>query len=1085
MRGTTRRKHRRLAPLQEGIVYKNVESKVNFPEMEEAIVHFWEERRTFKKSVEIRAGNPEFVFYDGPPFATGLPHFGHFVPGTIKDIIPRYKTMRGYHVERRFGWDCHGLPVENLMEKELGLNSKTDIEKYGVANFNEACRSSVLRYTKEWRTINTRLGRWVDFDNDYKTMDPDYMESIWWVFKTLWDKGLIYEGHYILPYCPRCSTVLSNHELSLGGYKDDRDPAITLRFKIISAPDKLGALADGRTYLVAWTTTPWTLPSNLALCLGPDIDYVCIADGEERYILAESRLSVYYKDPAALEVIWKKKGRELAGIRYEPLFPYFANLAEQGAFVTVTGSHVTTEDGTGIVHTAPGFGEDDYAVLRGTGIPTVCPVDAECKFTAEVPDYQGQFVKNTDKAIIERLKKEGKLVKRDQIVHAYPHCWRCDSPLIYRAISSWFVKIEPIKQTMISSNKQVKWVPAHIRDGRFGKWLENARDWAISRNRYWGNPLPVWKCDDCGATVCIGSRKELEEKSGVYPEDMHKHFVDKITIPCACGGTMHRIPEVLDCWFESGSMPYGQSHYPFENKKKFEDNFPADFICEGLDQTRGWFYTLTVLAAALFDGPAFKNCVVNGLVLAEDGKKMSKSLRNYTDPMEVMNKYGADALRLFLMNSAVIKGEDLCYSDQGVKDVLKSVILPIWNSYSFFVTYANIDKVTPAEVEPGAVTNILDKWILSVCEGMVADVSAGLDAYDMQAAIAPITSFIDSLNNWYIRRSRRRFWKSGNDSDKLQAYNTLHRVLRRLTLVAAPIIPFITEEIFQNLRRPDDPESIHLCDWPHYDQRFRNPDLERDMASVRHAVSMGHALRVTNELKTRQPLASVQLVSKVPEERAVLGSMEDILREELNVKAVVFHDNEEDLVEYAAKPNYRVLGKQLGKDMRAAAEVIEALPTAQIERLVAGEALSIEVAGRIVQLTPDSVDIRRSERPGLKVLNEGTLTVALDTVVTRELLLEGYARDLVRGIQNLRKESGLEVTDRIRLSLDGDAELKEAATMFGDFIAGETLAVQTRWGNGPEAAGAGGSAAGEAETTFSADIDAGEKIWRVGIVRAR
>ncbi|MCE5257386.1 MAG: class I tRNA ligase family protein, partial [Spirochaetaceae bacterium] len=730
--------------------------------------------------------------------------------------------------------------------------------------------------------------------------------------------------------------------------------------------------------------------------------------------------------------------------------------------------------------------EDDYEVLRGTGIPTVCPIDAECRFTSEVPDYQGQFVKDADKAIIERLKKEGKLIKKEQIVHAYPHCWRCDSPLIYRAISSWFVKIEPIKQTMVSSNRHIRWVPAHIRDGRFGKWLENARDWAVSRNRYWGNPLPIWKCDDCGATICIGSRKELEEKSGVYPQDLHKHFVDKITIPCSCGGTMHRIPEVLDCWFESGSMPYAQSHYPFENKQKFEDNFPADFICEGLDQTRGWFYTLTVLAAALFDGPAFKNCVVNGLVLAEDGKKMSKSLRNYTDPMEVMNKFGADALRLFLMNSAVIKGEDLCYSDEGVKDVLKSVILPIWNAYSFFVTYANIDNVAPAEVDPAGVTNVLDRWILSVCEGMVADVTAGLDAYDMQAAIAPIISFIDSLNNWYIRRSRRRFWKSENDSDKAQAYNTLYRILRRLVLVAAPIIPFITEEIYQNLRVTDDPESIHLSDWPKYDKRFRDLGLERDMASVRHAVSMGRALRVANELKIRQPLASVQLVTKIPEEKAVLSTMEDILRDELNVKSIIFRENEEDLVEYSAKPNYRVLGKQLGKDMRRAAVVIEALPIAQLEQLVAGKPIEIEIEGRSIPLSPDSVEIRRAEKPGLKVLNEGTLTLALDTVVTRELLLEGYARDLVRGIQNLRKESGLEVTDRIRLELGGDSDLKEAASLFGDFIAGETLSIRMQWeGEQPEGLSADGAGdATKKATIFSSAIEAGEKTWKVKIARA-
>ena len=1050
-------------------MYKSVDPKVSFPQLEEDIVRFWEESHTFQKSVSQREGSPEYVFYDGPPFATGLPHFGHFVPGTIKDIIPRYKTMKGFHVDRRFGWDCHGLPVENLIEKELGLNSKTDIEKFGIAKFNEACRAAVLRYVKEWRTIITRLGRWVDFDHDYKTMDPDYMESIWWIMKRLWDKGLIYEGHYILPYCPRCSTVLSTHELSLGGYKDVHDPAITIRFKVTKAPESLAGLADGKTYLVAWTTTPWTLPSNLALALGPDIDYVCVVDGEERYILAESRLAAYYKDPKSLNVAWKKKGSELAGIRYEPLFPYFADLYDQGAFVTVLGGYVTTEDGTGIVHTAPGFGEDDYQVLKGTGIPVVCPVDAECRFTEEVSDYKGLFVKDADKPILERLKAEGKLVKREQILHAYPHCWRCQSPLIYRAVGSWFVKIDPIKPIMVARNKEVTWVPAHIRDGRFGKWLEGARDWAISRNRYWGNPLPIWKCEACEKTVCIGSRADLEARSGVKLHDLHKHFVDEVTFPCECGGTMRRIPEVLDCWFESGAMPYAQVHYPFENKEGFEQHFPADFINEGLDQTRGWFYSLTVLAAALFDSQAYDACICSGLVLAEDGKKMSKSLRNYTDPMEVVNKFGADALRLFLMNSAVTRAEDLRYSDEGVRDVLKSIIIPLWNAYGFFVTYANIDGMTAGEPDPSAMTNVLDKWILSVCERMVERVTAGMEVYELQPAIEPILDFIDSLNNWYIRRSRRRFWKSENDADKAQAYDTLNRVLKRLVLVAAPFMPFITESIYQNLKSPTDPESIHLCSWPEYDERFRNTDLERDMDSVRHAVSMGHALRVVNDLKTRQPLSSVQLVTKVAEERAVLAAMEDILREELNVKNVVFRYNEEELVEYSAKANFRVLGKELGKDMKVAAAAIEKLSPAQIASLLAGQPVEIAIPGRTFALSQESVEVRRSEKAGLKVLNEGTLTVALDTTVTPALLREGYVRDLIRGLQNLRKESGFEVTDRIAVLLNGDAELREACEEFRVLIAGETLAESIEWTNSPAA---------EAVT-----IDAGEKICRAVITR--
>ncbi|GHV10553.1 isoleucine--tRNA ligase [Spirochaetia bacterium] len=1051
-------------------MYKAVDPRVSFPKLEEEVLTFWEKNHIFEKSVSQRDGQQEFIFYDGPPFATGLPHFGHFVPNTIKDIIPRYQTMKGKKVERRFGWDCHGLPVENLIEKELGLNSKTDIEKYGVAEFNEACRASVQRYVKEWRQVITRLGRWVDFDNDYKTMDSDYMETIWWVMKTLWDKGLLYEGHYILPYCPRCATVLSNHELNLGGYKDVHDPAITLRFKVTGvvpgAPASAASPAsspslqagsffvtdtfDDHTYLLAWTTTPWTLPCNLALTLGPDIDYVMVQDGgsdgkPDRYILAEARLGAYYKSSAEYNVIWKKKGADLIGITYEPLFPYFKDAAGQNAFRTYAGDFVSTEDGTGIVHTAPGFGEDDARVLKGTGVPVVCPIDAECRFTAEVSDYQGLFVKDADKPIMDRLKAEGKLIKREQILHAYPHCWRCGSPLIYRAVGSWFVNVEKIKQDMLDANNQIYWVPEHIKAGRFGKWLEGARDWAISRNRYWGNPLPIWKCPDCGKAICVGSKAELKELSGVEPTDLHKHFVDKITIPCECGGTMTRIPEVLDCWFESGAMPYGQNHYPFENKEFFDSHFPADFINEGLDQTRGWFYTLTILAAALFKKPAFKNCVVNGIVLASDGKKMSKSLRNYTDPMELVNTFGADTLRIFLIHSAVVKADELRYSDDGVREVMKSIILPMWNAYSFYVTYANIDKVSPAGApeHPG---NPLDKWILSVAEALVEKVGAALDAYDLSRAVDPILEFIDLLNNWYIRRSRRRFWRSENDTDKIEAYGTLYDVLKTLITVSAPFMPFTTDAIWRNLRNDNESESVHLADFPLPRENRRHRGLEYRMAAVQHAVSMGRSLRSQYNIKVRQPLRMVELVTRNPDEKKVLLEMEDIIREELNVKDVLFRDNEEDLVEYEVKANFRVLGKELGKDMKAAAERISALSQTEIQGLLEGATLAIEVAGRTVDITAAKLDVRRIEKANLKVLNEGTLTIGLDTEITEELSREGDVRDLVRGVQNLRKEKDLAVTDRITLYLSGSDKLKTAWESFAPFVASETLAQEVKWG---------------------------------------
>ena len=1048
-------------------MYESVEPKVDFPKMEEEILAFWEKNDIFRKSVAQREGAAEYVFYDGPPFATGLPHFGHFVPGTIKDIVPRYQTMKGKKVERRFGWDCHGLPVENLIEKDLGLNSKTDIERFGVAKFNEACRSSVLRYVNEWRRIVTRLGRWVDFDNDYKTMDVDYMESIWWVMKSLWEKELLYEGHYILPYCPRCSTVLSNHELNLGGHKDVHDPAITIRFKVRKSESSTGFganLADGSTYLLAWTTTPWTLPSNLALTLGPDVDYSLVRDGAERYLLANARIGAYFKKPEEIEILWTKKGAELAGVEYEPLFPYFADAAAQGAFRTYLGDFVTTEDGTGIVHTAPGFGEDDHRVLKGTGVPTICPVDEECKFTAEVSDYTGIFVKDADKAIMERLKAEGKLVRREQILHAYPHCWRCQSPLIYRAVGSWFVNVTKIKDRMLAANATIYWVPEHIRDGRFGKWLENARDWAISRNRYWGNPLPIWKCPDCGKTICVGSRAELKQLSGTDATDLHKHFVDEIKFPCGCGGTMTRISEVLDCWFESGAMPYGQNHYPFENKEFFDSHFPADFINEGLDQTRGWFYTLTILAAALFDKPAFNNCVVSGLVLAADGKKMSKSLRNYTDPMMVVNQFGADALRVFLMHSAAVKADDLRYSDEGVREVLKSIIIPLWNSYSFFVTYANIDKVSPTGA-PENPANPLDRWILSTAEGMVEQTTIALDAYDMSKAIDPIVDFIDLLNNWYIRRSRRRFWRSENDSDKAEAYATLYSVLKTIALVAAPFMPFTTDAMWRNLRGEGECESVHLADFPIPRKESRDDELEFKMAVVRKAVSMGRSLRYQYNLKVRQPLKSVELVTRDEREKKVLLEMEEIVREELNVKNVVFHDNEENLVEYQAKANFRVLGKELGKDMKLAAARIETLSQTEIQSLLEGSTLSIEVAGRSVDLTAEKLDVRRTEKANLKVVNEGTLTVALDTEVNEELSREGDVRDLVRGLQNLRKESGFAVTDRIRLWLFGSERLEAAWTSMQDYVSSETLATEVSWG----------------KQAGMVELEAGDESWLVKV----
>ena len=1071
-------------------MYKPVDPKADFPKQEEEVLKYWKDNKIFEKSISQREGAEEYVFFDGPPFATGLPHFGHFIPSTIKDIIPRYQTMKGKKVERRFGWDCHGLPVENLIEKELGINSKHEIEEYGIDKFNEKCKASVLKYTAEWRQTITRLGRWVDFDHDYKTMNSDYMESIWWVAKSLWDKGLIYEGKYILPYCPRCSTVLSTHELAQG-YKDVQDQTVTVRFKITKAPDgvKDPDMANGKTYFLAWTTTPWTLPSNLGLCMGPEVDYVKILDKEsgDFYIFAEARLSAYYKEESAYEIIYRAKGKDFIGAEYEPLFPYFASLkdpkvceeeskqkCEKGAFRMFNADYVSTEDGTGIVHIAPAFGEEDHKVFAGSGVPEVEPIDAECKFTKKIPEYAGRFVKDCDKEIIARLKNEGKLVKRDTIVHSYPHCWRCSSPLIYRGIGSWFVKVADHHEALLRANSQIKWQPAHIKEGRFGKWLAGSRDWAVSRNRYWGNPIPVWKCEDpdCKHTICVGSRQELKELSGVYPEDLHKQFVDKITIKCPkCGKTMHRIPEVFDCWFESGSMPYAQQHYPFENKEYFESHFPANFISEGLDQTRGWFYTLTILASHLFDKPAFQNCVVNGLVLASDGRKMSKSLRNYTDPVEVINKFGSDALRLFLIHSPVVKADDLRYSDDGVRDVIKNIILPLWNSYSFYVTYANIDGIQPTGhlFDDKLPSNPLDAWLLSITQRLVKDVTNGLDDYDFSGAVDPIVSFIDELNNWYIRRSRRRFWKSENDSDKKEAYEALYIALKTFSQVAAPFVPFITEEMWQNLKNASDRESVHLTDYPVYNEKWHNEELEFKMATVQKAVSMGRSLRNTFNLKNRQPLASVALVTRDANEKRVLAEMEDSIREELNVKKVEFHDREDELVEYSCKANFKVLGKELGPKMKAAAAVIQTLASEQIQSILEGTSLTIDVDGTSVELTAEKVIVDRSEKDGLKVLNDGTLTVGLDSKITDELKKEGYVRDLVRGIQNLRKESGLNVTDRINLTVGGDDELKAAFAMFESFVSGEVLAASVKFDSNVQNATA---------------VESEDKKWSISIEKA-
>ncbi len=1011
-----------------------VSNKTSFPEMEETILEFWANKHIFEKSLQQREGAPEYLFYDGPPFATGLPHYGHLLAGTIKDIVPRYQTMRGNHVSRRFGWDCHGLPVEYEMEQELNISGKRDIEKMGVGVFNEKCRSIVLRYTNEWRQIVTRMGRWVDFDHDYKTMAPDYMESIWWVFKTLWDKGLVYEGKKILPYCPRCATPLSNFETNQG-YKEVQDPAITIRFRLNDQPD---------TYILAWTTTPWTLPSNLALAVGEKITYVKVKDGKTFYILAKDRLGVYYKKTDDYALVEEMPGSRLVGLSYQPLFSYFTELASQGAFKVGSADFVSTEDGTGVVHIAPGFGEDDAQLGRQMGLPMLCPVDDEGRFTPEVPDYAGRSVKECDSDIIKRLKEEGKLVHRSTIVHSYPHCWRCDSPLIYRGISTWFVRVEQIRDRIIEANRSTQWLPAHLKEGRFGKWLEGARDWAISRNRYWGTPLPIWKSEDGSEVVCIGSVEELERRTGKKVTDLHKHYVDDLVIPSSDGkGVLRRIPEVLDCWFESGAMPYAQNHYPFENKAEFEQHFPADFIAEGLDQTRGWFYTLMVLSTALFDKPAFRHVVVNGLILAEDGRKMSKRLKNYPDPKYMLNAYGADALRLYMIYSPVVRAEDLCFSEEGVKHALRHLLIPWWNAYTFFVTYARIDGWCPGKTNAGAggKNNLLDRWIISSVERMTLEVMSAMDDYDLQKSVRPFVRFIEDLTNWYIRRSRRRFWKSSDDRDKAEAYETLYQVLIRLSTVAAPFVPFISESIYQNLKTEDMPESIHLCDYPVSDESRRDYELEQRMEMIMTAVSLGRQIRSEHNLKVRQPLRAIHIVSRDARTLTDMEELKHILADELNVKDVLFSDQETELVTLVAKPNFKVLGPRLGPSVKKAGAAIQKLSQEELSRALDGRGASILIDENSFTLTGEDLSIERLPKENLAVASEGGLVVALETELTKDLVMEGYAREVVNKIQNMRKEADFAVIQRIRIEIHTEDSLWDALLKHAEYIKNETLAM--------------------------------------------
>jgi isoleucyl-tRNA synthetase len=1019
--------------------YEKLPADPNLPEMERGVLELWKRLDAFRESNRRRQGGPEFVFYDGPPFATGTPHYGHLLAGTIKDIVPRYWCMRGYFVERRFGWDCHGLPIENLAQDALGLNGAPDIRARGIAEFNEQCRSMVLRYVDEWRDVVTRMGRWVDFDDDYKTMDPSFMESVWWVFKKLWDAGRIYRAHRIVPYSYKLSTPLSNLEAS-ANYQDVQDPAITVRFRLTNAETLFGPGPE--TYALAWTTTPWTLPGNLALCVGPEIEYRLVEDVASgvRYVAAAERLAALYKAESEYRVIRSLPGKELVGLTYEPLFTYFAS--QPGAFRILSDAFVSTGDGTGIVHIAPAYGEDDYRVCRRDGIELVDPLDAECKFTAVVPEHQGVLCKEADKAIIRRLKDDGKLVKQETIVHSYPFDDRTDTPLVYRAIDAWYVRVEDIRERMIAHNQPIRWVPEAIGKNRFGNWLKDARDWNVSRNRFWGSCIPVWVAEDGSDSLCVGSIAELEALSGQKVTDLHKHFLDPIEI-VKDGKRYRRTPEVLDCWFESGSMPYGQKHYPFENKERFEATFPANFIAEGLDQTRAWFYYLLVLSTALFDESSFENVIVNGIVVAEDGKKMSKSKKNYPDPRKVLEEIGADALRAYLIDSPVVRAESLRFSERGLREIVRTVVLPYWNALSFFITYASVDGWAPGRTvaRPVKDRSELDRFVLSELESLVSDVNREMEAYRLYAVVPRLLAFIDTLTNWYIRLSRRRFWKSQDDADKADAYDTLNEVLTTFARVMAPFMPFLSEFVYQRTVRaadPSSPASVHFCDYPQARPERIDRELETRMELSRRIVSLGRRLREEQKLKVRQPLARLTVVSRSEAVRRAALEAAPLLRDELNVKEVATSDDEASFCSLSVKPNFASLKARAASKLKDIGQGLAAYGFAEVARLEAGETLPL--AGEQIALA--DVLLVRKPAPGQAVASEADVTLVLETELTPELVLEGLSRELVSVLQQARKSLGLEVSDRVRVVWESEhPEVIRAVEHHGAVVRDEVLAV--------------------------------------------
>ena len=1019
-------------------MYKKVPTTLNFVEREKETLKFWKDNQIFEKSVQLRQGAPAYTFFDGPPTANGKPHIGHVLTRAMKDIIPRYKTMRGYDVLRKAGWDTHGLPVELEVEKELGLDGKEQIEQYGVIPFIQKCKESVWKYKGEWEVMSDRMGFWADMDNPYITYDNDYIESEWWALKAIYEKGLLYKGHKIVPYCPRCGTALSSHEVAQG-YKEVKETSATVRFRV---PD------EENTYFLAWTTTPWTLPSNVSLCVNPDVTYAYVrVDGKETLIMAKDLIGTVLEGHDT-EIIKEVVGRELEYKHYEPLFECTRKAAGgKDAFYVMVDDYVTTTDGTGIVHNAPAFGEDDYRVCKKYDLPFVQMVDSKGEMCGGTP-WDGVFVKKADPMVLKDLDERGLLFAAPRFEHSYPFCWRCDTPLIYYARSSWFIAMTKVKDRLIDYNRRINWIPETIKEGRMGNFLENVIDWGISRERYWGTPLPVWVCDKCGKIHVVGSRKELSELTGCDENvELHKPYVDPLTWKCECGGTMRREPVVIDCWFDSGSMPFAQWHYPFENKDKFERRYPANFISEAIDQTRGWFYTLSAIAACLFDSPAFLNCIVLGHVQDKEGRKMSKHIGNVVDPWVLLDNQGADAVRWYFYTSSMPWLPNR-FSAEAVSESQRKYMGTFWNTYAFYILYADIDGFDPTRhklVRENLTP--MDRWILSRLNTLMGRVEAYLDDLKMTEAGREMQDFMDDLSNWYVRRCRERYWGKDMTADKEAAYMTLYTVLKTMALISAPFTPFMSETMYQNMVRTVDksaPESIHLCDWPKKDESFIDPELEANMAAVLDIVVLGRSARNAANIKNRQPVASMYVQGKALPDMYV-----SIIADELNVKEVRFVDDASSFISYRVKPQLKTLGPRYGRLLPKINQYLagEGVGNAVVAAHNRGESYKFDIDGTEISLAAEDVLVSTEENAGFVTVTEHDLSVVLDTNLTPELIEEGFVREIVSKVQTMRKEAGFEVTDHIVLSHHGNSLIEGIFARHGAEIAADTLADSIKLGS--------------------------------------